>query len=255
MCCSKTICLIITDMRCALVTGGTRGIGRAVCDLLAAENYSIIIGYNNSHAAACDMVEKYQSQGINCLAVRSDLSESAGAEKLLQAIQGFPKPDTLINNAGRASFGLISDVTDEELQRVFNLNFFSPLKLIRELSKTMVDRRFGRIVNITSMWALTGSSNESVYSASKAALTGLTKSLAKELGGSGITVNCVAPGMIDTDMNSCLAKADVDAILRETPLARFGKPCEVAKAVRLLIDKDCFINGETVNVSGGLVIT
>lgn len=242
-------------MRCALVTGGARGIGRAVCDMLSRKGYSLAIGYNGSGKAAEAMVNEYQNRGINCIAVRADLSKVDGAEKLLDELKGFPSVDTLINNAGVSSFSLLQDVSEQEVSRVMNVNFYSPMKLIRALCKNMVSRGFGRIVNITSMWALVGSAGESLYSASKAALSGLSKSLAKELGRCNVTVNCVAPGLIDTDMNSDVDRDSLQEITSATPLNRIGRADEVAAAVSLLIEENSFINGETINVSGGLVIT
>ena len=242
-------------MRTALVTGGTRGIGRAVCDMLAGMNFSIAFAYNKSADSAEDMLSAYQARGINCIAVQADLGAKDGADRIIDALRGFPKPDTLINNAGGAMFGLLSDSRDEDIERLMNLNFHSPLKLIRALSRDMVSKEFGRIVNITSMWALVGSSGESVYSASKAALDGLTKSLAKELGGSNITVNSIAPGLIDTDMNRSLSSDAVGEIVSATPLGRMGTPHDIAEAVRYLIGENLFMTGATLNLSGGFVIT
>ncbi len=239
-------------MRCALVTGGTRGIGRAVCDMLADCGFCIAFAYNRSEAAAREMIANYQSRGINCIAVKADLSDGNGADRLLKSLEGFPSPDTLVNNAGIAHISPLSDTTDADVERIMNVNFYSPLKLIRALSEKMVSRGFGRIVNISSMWAKVGSSCESVYSASKAAIEGLSKSLAKELGQSGITVNCVAPGLIDTDMNATADSAALDAIVASTPLARIGKASDVAQAVKMLVSKDSFVTGAVIPVNGGL---
>lgn len=222
--------------------------------MLAQDGFSLIIAYRKSKAVAETMIADYQSRGVNCIAVQADLGEPDGAEKLLANVRGFRAPDTLVNNAGVSSFGLMQDVPNEELNRVMTVNFLSPFKLIRALAPGMISNRFGRIVNVTSMWALVGAGMESVYAASKAALTGLSKSLAKEFGSSNVAVNCVAPGLIDTEMNAALSPADVRALVNETPSGRMGKPIDVAKAIRLLVDEDCFINGETINVSGGLVI-
>lgn len=242
-------------MRCALVTGGTRGIGRAICDALAAENFTLAVTYNKSKEKAAEMIDEYQSRGINCIAVQADLSEKDGADKLLEALKGFPRPDTLINNAGAACMKLLCDTDDIEAERLMQLNFFSPMKLMRELSRNMISRSFGRIVNVSSMWASAGSAGESVYAASKAALEGLSKSLAKELGASGITVNCVAPGLIDTEMNACLDKAAVSEIVASTPARRMGTPADVAKAVLDLVSEDSgFITGAVIPVTGGFSI-
>lgn len=242
-------------MRTALVTGGSRGIGRAICDMLADSGFSLAIGYNSGEKEVKEMLSRYLSRGINCIAVRADLSQKDGADKLLEGLKGFPAIDTLINNAGVSYFNTLEKTSDGDIERVMNVNFLSPLKLIRGLSENMRSRGFGRIVNITSMWALVGSSCESVYSASKAALTGASKSLAKEFAGSGMTVNCIAPGLIDTDMNSSLSAEEKAEIVRATPLARMGKPSDVAAAVKFFIDENCFATGETLNLSGGFAIT
>ncbi len=241
-------------MRCALITGASGGIGAAVCDMLADCGFSLAMAYNKNKKAAQSMLDKYQKNGTNCIAVAADLSADDGADRLIDGLKGFPRVDTLINCAGTAYFSMLCDTDEKEIKRVMNINFYSPLRLIKHLSKGMTERGFGRIVNITSMWALVGASCESVYSASKAALEGLSKSLAKELGASGITVNCVAPGLIDTEMNRGLTVRAIADIVEQTPLGRIGTPQDVAKAVRLLTEEECFITGETINVSGGLVI-
>lgn len=241
-------------MRCALVTGASGGIGGAICDMLADKGFSLALAYNKNEQAAASLIAKYQKNGTNCIAVSADLCRDDGADRLADGLKGFSRVDTLINCAGVASFGQICDVTEEEIRRVMNVNFYSPLRLIRRLSQSMTQQGFGRIVNISSMWSLVGSSCESVYSASKAALEGLSKSLAKELGRSGITVNCVAPGLIDTEMNREIDRAAISEIVDNTPLNRMGTPSDVAKSVALLVDEDCFITGETLNVSGGFVI-
>ena len=242
-------------MRCALVTGGTRGIGRAICDILAAENFTLAVTYNKSKETAAEMIEDYQSHGINCISIEADLSAVDGADKLLSALNGFPRPDTLINNAGAACMKLLADTSDGEAERLMRLNFFSPMKLMRELSRGMVSRSFGRIVNISSMWAGHGSAGESVYAASQAALEALSKSLAKELGSSGVTVNCIAPGLIDTEMNACIDKAAIDEIVAATPVRRKGTPNDVAIAVRNIVSEESgFITGAVIPVTGGFSI-
>lgn len=242
-------------MRCALVTGGTRGIGRAICDALIGDGFSVAIAYEKSDKIATEMIRDYQARGVNCIAIKADLSEKDGVNKIVSALDGFHRPDTLINNAGISHISELSRTSDIDAEKVMQVNFFAPLALIRELSKNMITRSFGRIVNITSMWAATGSSCESVYSASKAALEALSKSLAKELGGSNITVNCVAPGLIDTDMNKGLGDETIAEIVEATPLKRMGRPADIAEAVRFLIGENCFMTGATLDVSGGFAIS
>jgi 3-oxoacyl-[acyl-carrier protein] reductase len=239
-------------MKTVLITGGSRGIGRACAELFAANGYNVAFTYKNSENDAKNLAES-----INALAIRADSeveSDVIGAVKA--TLSEYGKIDCLINNAGISSFSLFTDLTLDEWQKTINVNLTGAFLYSRETVRSMISRKKGKIINITSMWGLVGSSCEVHYSASKAGLIGLTKALAKELGPSGITVNAIAPGVIDTDMNRSLSDEDIKALEGETPLMRIGRAEEVARcALYLAGDAADFITGEVINLSGGLVIT
>ena len=225
----------------ALVTGGTRGIGLAVSLAFAGLGFDVFAAYSADEESA----EKAREQGIN--AVRADVSDE-GAGKALFARTGTP--DVLVNNAGVALFRQIQDTTAAEWDRLFAVNVRGAFLCAREAAKGMISRKSGLIVNISSVWGEEGGSCESAYSASKAALIGFTKALAKELGPSGIRVNCVSPGVIDTRMNARLSPEEMRALCDEIPLGRTGTGGEVAKAVVALYENG-YITGADIPVTGG----
>ena len=225
----------------ALVTGGTRGIGLAVSLAFAGLGFDVFAAYSADEESA----EKAREQGIN--AVRADVSDE-GAVKALFARTGTP--DVLVNNAGVALFRQIQDTTAAEWDRLFAVNVRGAFLCAREAAKGMISRKSGLIVNISSVWGEEGGSCESAYSASKAALIGFTKALAKELGPSGIRVNCVSPGVIDTRMNARLSPEEMRALCDEIPLGRTGTGGEVAKAVVALYENG-YITGADIPVTGG----
>ena len=225
----------------ALVTGGTRGIGLAVSLSFAGLGFDVFAAYSADEESA----EKAREQGIN--AVRADVSDE-GAVKALFARTGTP--DVLVNNAGVALFRQIQDTTAAEWDRLFAVNVRGAFLCAREAAKGMIPRKSGLIVNISSVWGEEGGSCESAYSASKAALIGFTKALAKELGPSGIRVNCVSPGVIDTRMNARLSPEEMRALCDEIPLGRTGTGGEVAKAVVALYENG-YITGADIPVTGG----
>ena len=234
-------------MKTVLITGGSRGIGRACAELFAACGYNVAFTYKNSENEAKSLAER-----ISALAIRAD---SAVEEDVINAVSStlsaYGKIDCLINNAGISSFSLFTDLTLSEWQKTIDVNLTGAFLYSREVARTMISAKSGKIINITSMWGLVGASCEVHYSASKAGLIGLTKALAKELGPSGITVNAIAPGVIDTEMNRLIAEEDIKALEDETPLMRIGKTEEVAKcALYLAGDGADFITGEVINLSG-----
>ena len=235
-------------MKKILITGGTRGIGRALVTLFLGKGYEVTFVYRTS-------VEKLERLGA--LGVRCDLSDQAQLADLCRRIEGGEiAADILINNAGAASFGLLQDLTDEQWTRLRGVNLDAPLMLCRAVIPGMVSEKWGRIVNISSMWGQVGASCEAAYSAAKAGVIGLSKALAKELGPSGITVNCVCPGVIDTDMNAVLGEQTLRQLAEDTPLERLGTPAEVAKLCLFLCSEEAsFITGQVIGVNGGYVIT
>ncbi len=238
-------------MRTVLITGGSRGIGRAMVELFSKNGYSVAFTYRESERSAEEL-----ARATGALAIKAD---SASAEDVLaacnRALGELGHVDCLINNAAVSAFSTITDISDADWDAMIRINLTAPFLYSRNIAKGMISRKCGRIINISSMWGLVGSSCEVHYSAAKAGLIGMTKAMAKELGPSGITVNAIAPGFIDTDMNRMLDGESVSAICAETPLCRAGTPQEIAEtALFLASDKASFITGAVLNVSGGLVV-
>lgn len=233
-------------MRNVLITGASRGIGAETARYFAKMGDKVIINYNNSETEA-----KKLEKEINGIAIKADVSNSAEVKRMLEEVG---RVDVLINNAGIAGFYMLDTMSDDEWDRMLSTNLSSAFYCSRGVLPQMISRKSGAIVNISSMWGLTGAACEVAYSTAKAGLIGMTKALAKEVGPSGIRVNCVAPGVIDTDMNSGLDKNTIRELCDETPLCRIGTALDVAKAVYYLADENSFITGHILNVSGGLVI-
>lgn len=238
-------------MKRVLISGGARGIGRALVEYFTAQGYAVAFIYRQNDEAASDV-----SKQTGAYAIRADLSDAAEATMAVgRARELLGGIDVLINNAGIASIGLFTDVSDTDWRRMIDTNLSSAFYLSRAVAPDMISQKWGRIVNIGSMWGKVGASCEVPYSAAKAGLRGLTMSLAKELGPSGITVNCVEPGVIETDMNAALDDQTKAALCDETPLCRMGQPREVAAAVGFLTsDEAGFITGQMLGVDGGYAI-
>ena len=238
-------------MKTAFVTGGSRGIGSAIVRALSENGYKVAFSYKSSEREAEELARECGALAIKADSEkREDISRAVRlAEEWLGGVQ------VLVNNAAFSSFSLLTDLSDEEWDKTLAVNLTAPFLYSRAFIPGMVSRKSGRIINISSIWGLVGSSCEAHYSASKAALIGLTKALAKELGPSGITVNAIAPGVINTDMNASLDAESLAALCEQTPLMRIGEPEEVARAVLFLVGEGGdFITGETINISGGFVI-
>lgn len=234
-----------------LVTGGSRGIGAAVCRKFAAEGYTVAINYEKSEEKAKALADE-----IGGRAFRADVSDYAEVSKMFSEIEAqLGGVNVLVNNAAVSVVGLFQDMTDGEWERLFGVNVKGVFNCAKRAVGNMLGEQAGSIVNLSSMWGVTGGSCEAHYSAAKAAVIGYTKALAKELGPSGIRVNCVAPGTVATEMNAHLSKEDLDALAEETPLGRIGTPEEIAEAVFFLAsEKASFITGEVLNINGGFVI-
>ena len=238
-------------MKTVLITGGSRGIGRAMVELFSERGYSVAFTYKNSDAQASALSEK-----TGALAIKADSSKE---EEILRAVETVRKNlgavEILINNAAVSAFSLFTDISLDDWREMFSINVDGAFLYTKAVLGDMIKNHFGRVINVSSMWGVVGSSCEVCYSATKAALIGMTKALAKEVGPSGITVNCIAPGMIDTDMNASLSEEDVRAIADETPLMRIGTPREIAEAAFFLAgDGASFITGQILGVNGGLVV-
>lgn len=242
--------------RIALISGGSRGIGAACVRAFAMDGYAVAFLYHRSAGRAQALVQSLREEGCDVAAYPCDVSVPQQVAETVHAIlRVYHRIDVLVNCAGIAHIGLFTDMTEAEWDRLFAVNVRSAFSLTKAVLPGMISARQGSIVNVSSMWGEVGASCEVAYSATKAALIGLTKALAKEVGPSGVRVNCVTPGVIDTDMNAQLTENDRAAIADETPLGRIGAPEEVARTVLFLCGEGAsFITGQVLGVSGGLVV-
>ena len=239
----------------AIVTGASKGIGREIAKTLAKNEIKVIANYNNSEKEAKELKEELKKENIEIDIVKADVSTRKGTNKLAKyALEKYKKIDILINNAGISEYKLFTDETDEDWQRVINTNLYSAFAMSQEVIPSMVHQKNGLIINISSAWGVVGGALEVIYSVSKAGIDGLTKALAKELGPSNIRVNSIAPGMINTKMNSNLNEEEIENLKEETPLGKIGEPKDIAKCVKWLIE-DEFTTGQIISINGGWIIT
>lgn len=232
-------------MKTILITGGSRGIGEAIVRL-AVGKYRVAFTYNNSAEKAQELAREVGATAYKC-----DVSSSAQVERVVAQIKDdFGGIDLLVNNAGVAQDKLFQDITDEDWRKMMGVNLDGTFFVTRAVVPNMISREYGRIVNVSSMWGTDGASMETHYSASKAGVIGLTKALAKELAPTGITVNAVAPGAIDTDMMKTYTDDELKEFVAEIPFGRLGRPEEVAEAVMFLLSAD-YITGEVLSIRGG----
>ena len=243
-------------MPSVLITGASRGIGRAAALAFAKAGWWVAANYNRAQAEALSLVSEIKAMGGTAIAIQCDVSNhDACAAMVRQAEDAFGHIDALVNNAGISCDMMFTDTSPHIWRHTFAVNVDGAYNCCRAVLDGMIYRKSGAIVNVSSIWGVTGASCEVAYSASKAAIIGLTKALAKELGPSGIRVNCVAPGVIDTDMNHNLTPDDIAELKDETPLCRIGTPEEAAEAILFLAsEKSSFITGAVLGVNGGLVI-
>ena len=234
-----------------LITGGSRGIGAACVRAFAANGHSVAFLYHTQTVAA-----KALAKETGAVALQADISDAAQAqEAVARAIEVLGGIDVLVNNAGIAQIKLFTEITDGEWRRMIDTNLGGAFYVTRAAAKEMIRQQGGRIVNVGSMWGKVGASCEVHYSAAKAGLRGMTQALAKELGPSHVTVNCVEPGVIETEMNAALDEQTKRALADETPLCRMGRAEEVANAVLFLAsDQASFITGQILGVDGGFAI-
>lgn len=240
----------------AIVTGASRGIGRAIALDLAKRGASVVVNYMSSEAAAQEVVGIITQAGGKAIAVQADVSKLDEANALIKAgIDTFGKVDILVNNAGTTRDTLLMTMSEADWDHVINADLKSVFNCSKAAVRPMIRARAGRIINIASVVGLSGQGGQTNYAAAKAGVIAFTKSLAKEVGSRGITVNCVAPGFIPTDLTNTLPDENRQAITKMTPLGRFGTPEEVAFAVSFLAsDESSFITGATLSVDGGLVM-
>ena len=243
-------------MKVALVTGGATGIGAATVQALAAQKTSVALQYSSSQKEAKQIADQLNAQGFKVEIFQADLSQKGLAENLVaQVKQKLGDIDILVNNAGVMSDASIIQMSDDLWDEAINVNLTAAFKLIRACAPSMVGKKWGRVINISSQVALTGSANHAHYATAKAGLLGLTYSTAKEYGASGVTVNAVLPGRIETKMIADRSVGRLDEWLSQTPLNRLGRPDEVAAMINFLAsDASSYITGAAINVNGGLVM-
>lgn len=238
-------------MKHVFISGGSRGIGAAMVRSFSSQGYRVTFTYHKSREQAMSLAEE-----TGALALQADSADEEAVKAAVAiAVARQGGVDILINNAGVAAFSLFTDITSDEWHRIMAVNLDGAFYFAKACVPHMIHEKWGRIINVSSIWGITGSSCEVHYSTSKAALIGFSRALAKELGPSGITVNCIAPGVIDTDMNKTLTQETLDALCEETPLGRLGTPEEIASvAVFLAGEGGAFLTGQVISPNGGIVI-
>jgi len=241
-------------MKVVLVTGASRGIGRCIAENLAKDGYIVIANYNKSKQQALKLQNDLKEEGFNIEIYKADVSKKEEVKNMIEYINNkFGSIDILINNAGISKLQMFCDVTDDDWEEMINTNLKSAFYCTQMVLPGMINKKKGCIINISSIWGQVGASCETVYSISKAGLDAMTKSLAKELGPSNIRVNSIAPGVIDTDMNSKIDDEIKKQIKNETPLGKIGKPMDICKCAKWLIE-DEFTTGQIISVNGGYTI-
>lgn len=238
----------------ALITGASRGIGRAIAIEFAKEGANIVINYSKDELGAEETLKILKGIGVVAYKIKEDVSSFEGAEKIIDfTLKSFGKIDILVNNAAKSTIGLFMDSSKEEIENILNTNLLGPLYLSKMAIPHMINKN-GVILNISSMWGEVGASCEVLYSTSKGAINLFTKALAKEMAPSNIRVNAIAPGVIDTSMNSFLSKEDRKDLEEEIPFGRFGSPEEIGKIAVFLCSKDSsYITGQIIRADGGYI--
>lgn len=238
----------------ALVTGASRGIGRSIALALAEAGANVAVNYAGSEAAAAEVAEQIRAKGVEAITVQANVGRTDEADRLIKDVaDAWGKIDILVNNAGITRDNLIMRMKEEEFDQVIETNLKGVFNCLKAVTRPMMKQRFGRIINISSVVGVLGNAGQANYVAAKAGVIGLTKSSAKELASRGITVNCVAPGFIDTDMTQVLSDDLRDSMLGGIPLARLGRPEEIANVVLFLAsDASSYMTGQTLHVDGGM---
>ncbi len=241
-------------MKNIVVTGGSRGIGKCLVENFAKEGNNVILNYNKSKKQAEKIKAELAEKGIRIEIYKADVSKREDVNKLIKfAVKTMGSIDTLINNAGIAKLQMFQDVTEDDWNEIMDTNLKSVYYTIQGVLPEMLHNKVGCIINISSIWGITGASCEAVYAASKAGMDAITKSLAKELGPSNIRVNSIAPGVINTDMNSVLDEKIKEEIKKETPLEKIGEPIDIYRCAKWIVE-DEFTTGQVISVNGGYVI-
>lgn len=242
--------------RVAIVTGGSRGIGRAVCLRLAKEGVHIILNYTSNKEAAEETAKVCEEFGVQVRIVQANVSKAEACEMLFaEALKINGRVDILVNNAGITRDNLLIRMKDEDFDAVIQTNLRGTFLCMRQAAKIMMKQRYGRIINMSSIIGLRGNAGQVNYAASKAGVIGMTKSLAKELAARGVTVNAIAPGMIETDMTNVLSEKIKEVIVKEIPMKKMGKPEDIAEAVVFFAKEEAsYVTGQVLSVDGGMAV-
>ncbi len=240
----------------AFITGATRGIGRAIALELANEGYNIALNYRTENEALENLKKEISEIGVECYPVQGDVSKAEDSERMTkEIIEHFEQIDVLVNNAGITKDNLILRMKEEEFTDVINVNLVGTFNITKNVIKYMTKKRYGKIINLSSVVGISGNAGQSNYAASKAGIIGFTKSIAKELASRNITANAVAPGFIQTDMTNVLKDEIKEAIEGTIPLKRLGTAEDVAKVIKFLAsDESSYITGQVINVDGGMLM-
>lgn len=244
------------ENKTAIVTGGSRGIGKAIAMKLGKLGASIVLNYRSNNDVLKSTIKELEELNINVIAVQADISDYKECEKMMKiAVDNFNTIDILVNNAGITADNLILRMKEEEFDKVIETNLKGTFNCVKHCSPIMIKKRYGKIINISSVVGITGNVGQCNYAAAKAGVIGFTKSLAKELASRSINVNVIAPGFIETDMTNTLSDKAKDKIIGNIPLKRIGKVEEIAELVGFLAsDSSSYITGQVINIDGGMVI-
>ncbi|WP_129598702.1 elongation factor P 5-aminopentanone reductase [Anaerophilus nitritogenes] len=244
------------DIKTVVITGASRGIGKAMAQMFAQKGYSVLINFNKSEKEAKDLYHHLKNEGCSVKIFKADISKRNEVDSMIEfCVKEFGTIDVLINNAGISQEKLFTDLTDEDWDQMMNINLKSVFYCTQKALKYMISKKKGKIINISSIWGMIGGSCEVHYSAAKAGIIGLTKALAKELGPSNIQINCIAPGVIQTDMLNPYNENELKVLIEDTPLMRLGRPFDIASCAYFLAsDHADFITGQIISPNGGFVI-
>ena len=239
-----------------IITGASKGIGAATAILFAQKGYNVVINYNDSYESANLLARSLSSNGYSAVAMKANVTNRLEVELMIkETVYKFGAVDVMVNNAGVAYQGLITETDEYDAAKIFDVDLKGVFNCCRAVTPVMVEQKQGKIINISSMWGQVGASCEVAYSAAKAGVIGLTKALAKELAPSGVTVNAIAPGLIETSMNSNISVEDLNSFVEEIPLGRMGNANEIAAAIFFLASENAdYITGQVLGVNGGYVM-
>lgn len=243
-------------MKTVLVTGASRGIGKEIAIKFAENGYNVILNYNKNQKKAELLANKLNKMGCRTLICKADVSNDKEVNKMVDtALKTFGSIDVLVNNAGVALSKILQETSSLEIQKTFGVNTFGTINCTKAVVKNMISNKVGKIINISSIWGKVGASMETIYSASKGAVIAFTLALAKELAPSNISVNCICPGVVETDMLKCYTEQEKNELRLNTPMLRLGKPEDIANAVYFLATENAsFITGQVLTIDGGFVL-